>query len=229
MIYEMVLRGTVKGQASINRFTYVSQGETSGVLGSYALADAFGLIGSGNPTTYPTDKPMHAILNVLSSSYSLSNITIRAVADYDPLDFYEVAYASPRLGTGGADVLHPALCFGLRTNVVRTDIRRATKRFSGVPVNAVTDGGTVVTGWKVYLDSLASRLGEVLVFDGAGGSLSFSPCVVHKQEYTTPRGNRAYRYFPTLAQQLTNLAVGVNWQWYEKLRTQATRQYGRGD
>ena len=74
--------------------------------------------------------------------------------------------------------------------------------------------------------------------DSAGGnSLAFVPAVVKKQKYQTNVGSEdppryAYRYIPTddggESAQLDDTATGIIWDWYPQVRSQVSRQYGRG-
>jgi hypothetical protein len=58
--------------------------------------------------------------------------------------------------------------------------------------------------------------------------VTFTPVIVGKQQYTTPSGNTAYRYYPTLTEQNLHLASNPVWEPYTTVRTQTSRQYGRG-
>ena len=226
MLYELTMFGTFYNQQIVNRFNYVSTGIPAAVSGSFALTAAFGAIADGG--TYPPTAPFAKIMQFLSSAFSVNTIVTRAAADYDPLDFYERPFPTPYPGLAGGDAMSPALAYGYRTNRVRLDIDRGTKRFVGVPETAVLGGGVIGSAFYAELVQTAAAMSAILSYDDEGNTVTFAPCVVHKEEYTTPRGRKAYRYYPTLSEQLDNIATGITWQPYTTVRTQNSRQYGRG-
>jgi len=218
--------GTYFNQQIVNRFNYVSSGVPAAVLGSFALMKAFGAIPDN--AIYPAAAPFAKIMQYLSTSLSITTVTARAAADYDPTDFYERPFVTPYTGAAGGDGMSPAVAYGYRTNRVRLDIDRGTKRFAGVPETAVLGGGVIGAAFFAELVLTANALSAVLSYDDEGNTITFSPCVVSKEEYVTPRGKRAYRYYPTLSEQLEHVALGIQWQPYANVRTQTSRQYGRG-
>lgn len=226
MLYELTMFGTFYNQQIVNRFNYLSTGIPAAVSGSFALMKAFGAIPDN--AVYPAGAPFAKIMQFLSSAFSITSVVTRAAADYDPLDFYERPFPTPFVGGSGGDAMSPAVAYGYRTNRVRLDIDRGTKRFVGVPETAVMSGGVIGTAFYAELVQTAAAMSATLTYDDEGNTISFAPCVVHKQEYTTPRGRRAYRYYPTLEQQLEYVATGITWQPYTTVRTQTSRQYGRG-
>jgi hypothetical protein len=66
----------------------------------------------------------------------------------------------------------------------------------------------------------------------AGVTVAFKPVILGKLRYQTNEGETpakyAYKLYPTEAEQLEHVAdVGV-WFPYTQVRTQGSRQYGRG-
>lgn len=228
MLYEVTLRGTYFNQEIINRWNYLSTGIPAAVSGSFALASAFGAIPDGVPPVFPSNTILADIRQMTVSTMVWLACTVRAASDYDPVDFYEAQFGTGLTGNQPAQGMSPTQAFGFRTNVVRTDIRRATKRFAGVGEDVVDAGGIITSGGLGNMTTLANRMSAVLTYTDEGNSLSFSPCVVSKHLYTTPKGKKAYEYYETLAEQLTHLATGIQWQPYTQTRTQTSRQYGRG-
>jgi hypothetical protein len=78
------------------------------------------------------------------------------------------------------------------------------------------------------MELLASVMGDTLTYDDEGNTLTYTPCVVQKEKYTTPSGKDAYRYYATESAQAPHLAVGVAWEVYDTERSQVSRQYGHG-
>jgi len=232
-LYELVLEMDVFGVQTINRWNYVSTGTPAVVSGSFALVSAFGAIydNTAIPPGYPPDTPLAAIMGMLPSS--IGPVQITALNVYDPVDFYQTPFAVVYAGALSGTVLSPLDSYGFRTNVVRRDIRRGTKRFSGVIAAAVEAGGSFTSAALTRMNLVAERMTETLSYVDEGNTLSFAPAVVSKEEYdpnpTEPDANhRAYKYYSTLAAQLSHTALGIVWTPYNQIRSQTSRQYGRG-
>lgn len=230
MLYEAVLSYQYQGQQCINRWNYLSTGVPAAVSGSFGLAYALGFILSEPPDPEaPAGTLLAELVAALPDEVVFESATVRAAADYDPEDFYEVLFPASFTGEDAGEAAAPFLAYGFRTNRVRTDISRGTKRFAGVVEGAMMNGGTLSSSAITLLNGWADIMSAVLEYTEDGESLSYTPCVVSKLEYTTPSGKRAYKYYSTLALQLDHLAVGVTWQPYQEVRSQVSRQYGRGN
>jgi hypothetical protein len=147
---------------------------------------------------------------------------------YDPTDFIDLPFNPTVAGLGVGEVLSPINAFGLRSNRTRLDIGRGYKRFAGVPESSSATKGDIAAGALTALNALAALHGDILTYTDGALTDSFTPVVVKKLKYTTPSGRTAYKYYPTEAEQLTKLAVGVVWESYTNVRSQVSRQYGRG-
>ena len=226
MLYELTMFGRYFNQQIINRFNYVSTGEPASVLGSFALTAAFGAIAVDGVD--PTTTLFYKIRIGLVTAYVVESIVVRAASLYAPTDFYERPFVTPVTGLVAEEGLSPASAIGYRTNRVRLDIDRGTKRFVGVPEIYTQTGGVITAAALPNYTDCAEAMSDNLVYDDEGATVTFAPCIVSKKEYTTPKGNRAYEYYPTLAEQLTHIATGIVWQPYTNVRTQTSRQYGRG-
>lgn len=229
MIYEATLFTTYYGQNCLNRWNYVMTGTPAVVTGSFALADAMGAIPVPIVGGFPADTLLRSIADGVSNQVQFQSFSVKAV--YSVTDFYELPYVPIITGLqSGGEGLSPASAYGFRTNRVRTDVRRGTKRIEG-PIEAhVGGGGVLAEGGATITNLIATRMSEVLSYTDEGNELSFTPCVVKKERYEVPGkpGQFAYRYYPTLAAQMENTAIGVLWQAYNTIRTQTSRQYNRG-
>jgi len=227
MLYELTMRGSYYGQEIVNRWNYVSTSIPASVSGSFGLVYAFGAI----PTlgSFPIDRPFFLIMQYLNANFSITSIEGRAASLYDPEDFYERPFPTPYAGGHtGSDGMSPTMSYGFRTNRVRLDIARGTKRFPGVNEGQVATGGVVTTDMMALLAVVAESMSDTLSYDDEGTELLYQPAIASKQEYTTESGKRAYRYYPTLVEQMEHVATGIVWQPYSTVRTQTSRQYGRG-
>nr|CRY94987.1 hypothetical protein [uncultured prokaryote] len=226
MIYEITTTARYFQQTVINRWNYVSSGVGASVSGAFALADAFGAIPVPVTDVLDVAKPLGFMMFQLAAPLELISCMVAAL--YDPVDFYEVPYATPKPGGNAGEALSPAAAYGFRTNRVRLDIDRGRKSLAGVVEPAVQAGGIISGGYLTNLANIAAMWSETLEYDDEGNTFTFVPAVLSKEEYTTPSGRRAYRKYSTLAAQLTHTAQGVSWQPIANMRTQRSRQYGHG-
>jgi hypothetical protein len=226
-ILELVVNQKYYNQLVINRFHYVQSGTPAAVTPSFALTFATGFApATGSPPTFESDTLADYFKG--SVSLQLQFISVFSRNLYSATDFYEVPYPVPVVGGQTGEAASPALAYGLFSNRVRTDVRRGQKRLSGVTETLVDAGGVVSAGQVAGLASLCGKMSDILTYDDEGNTLSFTPCVLGLDEYTTDKGNTAYRVFPTESEQLSHTAQGISWQPYTTVRTQVSRQYGRG-
>jgi len=233
-LMEVTLEQTYAGQECVNRWNYLASGTPAAVTFSFALVSALGAVFDevAVPPGYPPTGLMQKIANVQAAGVSFQTLTCKDV--YSATDFFSVAFVNPLVGAQAGEGMSPIQAIGFRTNRVRSDIRRATKRFVGVSESDVGALGVIVPAFMTSdVIPLAEAMTDILEFDDSSNLLSFAPCVVKKQRYNTvtqlpdPDGN-AYRYYPTFAEQEDLLATSVTWEPYDQVRSQVSRQYGRG-
>lgn len=232
-VLEVTLSGTYFEQLTINRWNYISTGTPSSVSLSFALASAFGALYDqiAVPSGYPAATPLAEIANITSDHWDWEQVTV--LNPYDPEDFYQTPFVVPYGGKLAGEAQSPIAAWGFRTNQVRRDVARGTKRFPGVLESWTGTGGIVETSQISLLNAVADAMSGILTYDDEGNTISFSPAVCGKFHYdpnpSIPTANhRAYRYWATEAQQLLHTATGVLWQRYDSVRSQVSRQYGKG-
>lgn len=223
-IYEVTLTSEFQGQQCINRWNYVSAGVPAVVTGSFGLISAM-MGGSVQPAEPASGSLMTGIMLLVTNGVKFLGLTAKNI--YDVEDFYERPFVPALWGQIEGDGMPPFVAYGLRTNRVRQDIARATKRFVGAS-ETLQNNGTLIGAAVTNLQMVATRMSEALVYDDEGNTITYMPAVVKKEAYTTPSGGRAYRYMADEAAQLANTALGVVWQPYGTLRSQTSRQFGRG-
>jgi hypothetical protein len=226
MILELTLVQELAGQQLINRWNYVSSGTPVGVTNSQALMSAMGFIPSGSPAEFPTASIGYDIRSLQSVEVSFIQCLARNI--YPSADFYELPYVGGFTGKVTGACSPPFVSYGFNTTRVTTAIRRGQKRIGGVPVSAVSDAGAIDSAALTALNSLATAMGDTLTYTDGGNSLSFVPTIVSKEKYETPAGNDAYRYYSTEVAQLAHIAQGFVWDAKSVVRSQTSRQYGRG-
>jgi hypothetical protein len=227
MIYELTLTQRYFDQEIVNRWNYLSSGTVIGSSGAYALIKAMGYI--LGETGFPVDTVASKLAELQPPSVTFVNVMAKAIREA-PVDFYDYAYP---VGTYGENIASsqpasPTLAYGLKTNRVRTDIARGTKRFVGVLEAAMSNGGLLESGYLTFLNDLSALMGETLSYTESGSTATFQPIVCGKKKYVTPRGNNAYEYWPTIAEQMEHVAQGVVWTPFDTVRTQTSRQYKHG-
>lgn len=226
MIYEVVLSQTYFDQEVINRFNYLSTGTPVGITGSAALIAAMGFKDTAG--ALPSGTIGYQLQHFQPVEIKFNSVLAKAIREA-PTDFYDYAYPTGMTGSAdGGTAASPTLAFGFRTNRVRTDVARGTKRFAGVQEVNMDAGGAWVSDAVSWLNATASLMSAVLNYTEDGNSLTFAPIVCSKLLYTAPSGKPAYKYYPTISDQLDHTAQGVVWSPYDRVRTQVSRQYSHG-
>lgn len=226
-IMELTVNQQYQNQLVINRFHFIGSGTPAAVNHSFALLSASGFLATNLLAgVFPNLSLARMVQDIVSTSLTFLSAYARDL--YSETDFYESPYPAGVAGQYGGIPASPALSYALTSNRVRADIRRGQKRLSGVSENAMGSGGVLEPAFLTSLGYVATLMSEVLTYDDEGNTLSFSPAVLSFEEYTTPSGKKAYRKYADPAAQLSHAAIGVLWQEQSTVRTQTSRQYGRG-
>lgn len=232
-VFEAILEQTYAGQSIVNRWNYIGSGVPASVSMSFALASALGAIFDtlAVPPAYPPAGLMRKIADLQHSGVVFDALTVKDV--YSATDFYSTLFTPLLTGNAGGEGSSPTQAFGFFTNRVRADVRRATKRFVGVSESDVGALGVLGAGTLTEMAGVAAAMSANLEYIDEGNTLTFTPAVCGKERYdpvtqlASPTGT-AYRYHATAAAQMLKTAVGVLWDAYPQVRTQVSRQYGRG-
>lgn len=229
-LIEVVLSYQYAGQQCQNVWTYESDSEVDYTSESEWLLSSMGFI-PDEGDAFPGGTVFSALRTLVSEQVSFVSAYARDI--YSVNDFYEILWSPRPVGLAGAFGMSPVLAYGFRTNRVKTNIRRGTKRFPGIPVAWNTTGGGFSPEATTAMNTLALRMSADLTFTAGVTEIGFTPVVAGKQRYDPDTGlpsatGRAYRYYPTYDEQTDYLARGVEWQPYDRQRTQNSRQYSRG-
>jgi len=222
MLFEALIRQSYLGKQALNRFHFNSSGTPASVSLSFALASALG--GVPDPITgeFDAGTVMRGFADVQSISVVYTELTVEAL--YDVEDFYAIPYPSSQHGLAAGTAMARYEAYPLRSNRVRTDVRRGFKRIAGVVEELVGVGGEIAPAQLEVLQDLADTLSAPLTYDDEGNTLTFTVAVLSFDEYTTPSGKPAYRPYPTLSEQLDHAALGVVWSAQPNTTTQNTRK-----
>lgn len=229
-LMEATLTQIFGGQECVNRFTYQSSGTPAAATLSFLLTRALGAIAVAG--VYPSTKLMAKIAAVQATTVDFSVLTVKNM--YSVTDFYSLPFIEPLAGAVTGNSAAPNVAYGFRTNRVRSDIRRGTKRFTGVAESNVDFEGNLAASFVAGAGAaLATALTAVLTETDEGNTITFTPVVLGKQRYNPDTGlpdadGRAYRPYPTESDQLDHVAAGVLWDIYSDTRTQTSRTRGHG-
>ena len=226
-VMELLVTQRVNQQLAINRWHYVSTGTPAAVSLSFALISASGFLeATGLPRVFGVNTLARAIQGMQTGSTQFISAYARDL--FSATDFYESPYPSAVVGEQVGETNATFVAMGYKTNRVRTDVRRGMKRIAGIPESAFGDLGIINPAFAATANLVATRMSDVLSYDDEGNTISFAPAVLGVQEYTTAEGNRAYRHYATVSEQLAHTATGVLWSSYTEARSQVSRQRGRG-
>jgi len=225
-LMEVVLNQEYAGQQCINRWNYMSEGTPAAVTHSFALLSALGFIPTA--TTLLAGSLGGVLQTLQNSGVTFVQALCRAV--YIDDDFFDNPFFAGTVGAAGAAAgrLSPIDAWGFRSSRVKQSIGRGYKRFVGVDDEMISNGGLIGGAAVAQCAAVATEMGVVQTFDDSGNTLSYSPCIVQKEKYTTPSGKFAYRYYPSEVLQEPHTATGITWSFYPQTRSQTSRQYGRG-
>lgn len=223
-LYEVVLRQRYYDQNVINVFSYQADSGLGLSPTALELLELMGFIATGDPLEFPADTIASNLQSIQNAAVFFMSVEAREL--YSVTDFYEAAYSPPIQGTwASVNTNAPFEAFGLRTNRVRLDVRRGTKRFVGVSEDTVNPGGELTTAMVGFLADLSELMSEVL----AGAISTYHPAIIPRERVVDEETGRVtYQLYasPSVQEDLT--AVDVVWQPYTQVRSQVSRQYGRG-
>lgn len=225
-IFEVTVSLMYFGQQCINRWNYLADVAVGGNQMSAGLAEEFGLFAPGED---PNANSVLAQLQACTNGAGVfTDITVRDL--YSDFDFLEAPLGFN--GTVTGEGYTPAMAYGFYSQRTRLDIRRGFKRIPGVSEGAVGTGGVLAGTGITMTNELAVKMSLNLSQVIAGTNVVFKPVILGKEKYQTNPGiepaKYAYKLYQPEAEQLAHVAdVGV-WFPYTQVRTQGSRQYGRG-
>lgn len=227
-LYEFTLEQSLGGQQVINRWNYQGDAVPAGALGALLLMQAMGAAPpeTGDPFGEGT------VLGDLRPLQSTDTIFVQAIAKnlYSVTDFYTYAFPPNTFGqNSGGTSLSPTAAVGLTSDRTRADIRRAQKRFVGVTEFETSGAGLLTSGAQTTWQILGDTMGDISLAPSGGSVMTFTPFVFGREKYVVPEsGKDAYRYYETEAEQLEHIARINVFNVKPSIRTQTSRQYGRG-
>lgn len=227
-LYEITLEQSLFGQQIINRWNYQSDTIPSGVSGAFKA-----LVGMGfTPDTDIVAFGEGTVAGLLRDNVqNAAVIFVQAIAKnlYSVTDFFTYAFPPGTVGGGSGQCMSPVVAAGFTSDRTRADIRRAQKRFAGISEDLAAAGGTWATGVAASFQELGDAMGDINVVPSGGSAITFTPYVFGREKYHPPgKTTWAYRYYETEAEQLEHIARINVFNLKNEVRTQTSRQYGRG-
>lgn len=225
--YEITLEQRYAGQQIINRWNYTADSIPAGTSGAFKA-----LVGMGfTPDTDIVAFGEGTVAALLQAVQLDACLFVQAIAKnlYSVTDFYTYAFPPATIGANvGAQGLSPVMAFGFTSDRTRSDIRRAQKRFVGVGENQVDSLGTIVAGTMGQLQDLGDAMGDINVVPAGVGSIQYTPMCFGRLLYVAPSGRDAYKYYDTAEEQADHVARINVFTAKDTVRSQVSRQYGRG-
>lgn len=227
-LYEITLEQTYFGQQCINRWNYQSDAIAGGSSGAFLAIVAMGAIADDDTPAFDASTVLGQIQGVQTVDTVFTQIIAKNL--YSVTDFYTYAFPPATVGANNTgQSLSPAMAFGFTSDRTRSDIRRAQKRFVGVGENYVNAGGVIPNDLQAVLQTLGDTMANPNSVTLDAVTNIFTPYVFGREKYH-PEGKTtwAYRYYPTEAEQLAHIAKINSFNVKPNVRTQTSRQYGRG-
>jgi len=225
-LFEATLSMSYFNQECVNRWNYVSDVVTPSNQGAAKLAQAMGVIAPGEDPD--PDSMLQKLQLLLNTNVTFNALAVRDV--YSDFDFIEVPLQF--VGNHATDGLSPAVAYGFKTNRTRLDIRRGFKRLVGVSEGAVATGGVLTGTGLSGSAAVAAAMSAQLVGMISATTITYTPVIVKKEKYDVPDSGTpprtAFRYYEDETEQLDLLMRDLVWSVYTEVRTQNSRQYGKG-
>ena len=232
-IMEVTVQGRLFNQQTLNVFNYHYDGVASDPGGLSTIL----LNGLGWPlwdivtSQYPDGSVAEAWRLAVNGQFTFEIITVRNV--YSRTDFVEWLFpisGAARTGAEGGEATSPALTYALKSSKALADIKRGARRIAGASEPRIEAGGVLSVAGLSLLNELAGTFSSLLpAFDN-----QFASCICKKEKVPvlnpddTPSGRFKYEYFTDIEEQIDNTAYPVIWGAVPTIRTQTSRQYGRG-
>jgi len=225
-LYEITLEQVYFGQQCINRWNYQATSVPAGSSGAFLAVVAMGAIADDDSAPFAVDTILGLLQGIQVATVGFVQMVAKNL--YSNTDFFTYAFPPGTVGANtAADGLSPASAWGFTSDRTRSDIRRAQKRFVGLGENYVGPGGNLTEGGLVGGQNLAMGNPNSVTIDAV--TTIFNPVVLGREKYHPPgKDTWAYKYYGTEALQLEHVAAINSFDLKPTVRTQTSRQYGRG-
>lgn len=230
--FEVTILGQRASQLVVNRLNFTSNNETVETANAVGLLQALGY-DPVDPSEPGMTSVLKAFLNAQTTAYQIDEIIVRnlwSVTDFITQPVSGVGWQGG-ITVGSGDALPTFVAAKLRTNRVRTDIRRGTLSITGGTEEQVEGADVWNSAYLALLDTFVTRLNAGPTYTSGGASTQFLSSVFKKERYVVPDSDPvrfAYRYYTDFALFQANIASPVTWSAVERVSSQVSRKIGRG-
>jgi hypothetical protein len=230
--FEATILGQRAGQLIVNRLNFTTNNETVETANAVGLLAALGY-DAADPTEPITNSVLYRLLFAQTTAYQIDEIIVRnlwSVTDFITQPVSGAGWQG-HIVVGSGDALPTFVAAKLRTNRVRTDIRRGTLSLTGGTEEQVEGADVWTAAYITLLDNVAAALNAPPTYTNGGASTQFLPSVFKKEDYVVPGSDpvrKAYRYYTDFALFQANIASPVTWSSVERVTSQVSRKIGRG-
>lgn len=230
--FEVTIIGSKSAQQIINRLNFTSSNEDPLTSTSLGLLQAMGF-DPLDPSAPVAGKMLDTFLAAQTANYEIQEITVRnlfSVFDFITQPVTGIGWQG-QIVVGAGDGLQTFVAAKLRTNRIRTDVRRGTLSITGGTEEQTEGLDLWTSAYLGLLTDLAAAINTGVIFTSGASSTTFQPSVFGKERYEVPDSDPvryAYRYYKVLADFQAHAAVGVTWSPVERVSSQVSRKIGRG-
>jgi len=226
-MYRAVLEQQYAGQQVINTFDFISGEVPSGQLGALLIGVGMGFVPFTGITPFDADTFGGKLQAAQSLAVHYVQLLVKNL--YSVTDFFTYAFPADTNGTQGADGLPPINAAGFSSDRTVSNIRRAQKRFVGLTEGQVDSLGVLNTSGLALWEAVGDKMDNVNVVPVDGGSFTFTPYVFSKHKVTRGTPPKVhYDEWPDEATALEHVAKINQFNLKPDVRSQVSRQYGRG-
>lgn len=230
--FEVTILGTRASQQIVNRCNFTSSIDSVESTNAEALLTALGV--PLPDVDAPTAGSFLArFLAAQTTAYQIDEILVRNL--FSVTDFITQVLTGPdwagSIVVAAGDALPVFVASKLKTNRVRTDVRRGTMALTGGTEEMVEGSDQWNSTYMTLLEAVATALNAPPTFvDGIFTTL-YLPSVFGKERYPVPGSDPvryAYRYYTDPTVFAAHAAVGVTWSASADVTSQVSRKLGRG-
>lgn len=227
-IMELVMQGQTGGTGLwINKFNLVNTTLSESSNAALNIIESLGYA-SGTPTAPVANSVFDRYCAIAGTGWEFTQFYCRDIFNVN--DFAQVSVSGAGWQGKRSGVKEAAFVTAkLKSSRVRQDIKAGYKALPTMLDSDLTDvTGALVPAYITLMQSLVTTMSNgTSPFVGITQAF-FGWAIVGKEEYTTPRGKKAYKYYADPEEQAQHLAFPVSWFPVERATTQVTRKFGRG-
>ena len=227
-LMELVLQAQTSTGLWINKYNLLNNSLSEATNGALNIIESLGY-DSGAATAPVANSVFDRYLEMAPGNFEFTQFYCRDI--YNVNDFAQVNVSGVGWqGTRGTSAMEPSFVASkIKSTRTRQDIKAGYKALPPMMEADITSStGTLTGSYITLMTSLCTALSNgTSPFVGITQTF-FGWTIVGKEEYTTPSGKKAYRYYEDPVEQAAHLAGPVTWAPIERATTQNTRKFGRG-